>query len=346
VQLTRPDPDQVFSTPARIPISALPGNLGTATLRHIVFLADDQEIGTATQPPYSILWNTSAPGHPVLVARAIHTDGTFTDSPGLRIEVRDAQLTPIPVPRGSMWRYLDTGIAPPATWTTPDFDDATWPSGPARLGYGEDGEFTLLNYGPDPTRKPVTTWFRHAFELSGIPTITNLVCRLQRDDGVAVHLNGTELLRHNLRAGTLTPTVLAIADVNNEAEQLWFELPVGTTSLREGRNVLAVELHQSNPASSDLGFDLELAAYRDALPASAPRLTAAALPDGTIRIAWPAASGTAGWQLETTSVADPAGSWVPLDMTVVVVEDRMEVVLPAPSGPGAGFYRLARPTAP
>ena len=38
------------------------------------------------------------------------------------------------------------------------------------------------------------------------------------------------------------------------------EFSVPAAALRPGRNVLAVEVHQNSPTSSDLGFDLELSA--------------------------------------------------------------------------------------
>ena len=47
------------------------------------------------------------------------------------------------VAAGSTWKYRDSGVTPPATWKDPTFDDASWPSGPAQLGYGDGDEATL-----------------------------------------------------------------------------------------------------------------------------------------------------------------------------------------------------------
>ena len=43
----------------------------------------------------------------------------------------DPEPPPGPVPatlvaKGAAWRYRDTGSAPPADWTAPDFDDGAW----------------------------------------------------------------------------------------------------------------------------------------------------------------------------------------------------------------------------
>ena len=43
---------------------------------------------------------------------------------------------------GSVWKYRDTGVTPPANWTAGSYDDSAWSAGPARLGYGGDGEVT------------------------------------------------------------------------------------------------------------------------------------------------------------------------------------------------------------
>src|SRR5436309_15912870 len=53
------------------------------------------------------------------------------------------------VPRGSVWKYLDNGSDQGAAWQGTNFNDSAWASGPARLGYGGDGEVTAVNYGPD-----------------------------------------------------------------------------------------------------------------------------------------------------------------------------------------------------
>jgi hypothetical protein len=39
---------------------------------------------------------------------------------------------------GSVWKYLDTGDNLNATWRALNFPDAAWPSGPAKLGFGDD----------------------------------------------------------------------------------------------------------------------------------------------------------------------------------------------------------------
>src|SRR5256885_8097254 len=66
------------------------------------------------------------------------------------------------LPAGSSWRYLDTGIDLGTAWRAPNFNDASWSSGAAPLGYG-DPVATTVSFGPDPNAKYTTTYFRTRF---------------------------------------------------------------------------------------------------------------------------------------------------------------------------------------
>ena len=78
------------------------------------------------------------------------------------------------------------------------------------------------------------------------------------DDGAVVHLNGTEVLRINLPHAGLGASTTAALAVGGADESAWFETLVDRRLLHDGVNVLAVEIHQQSPASSDISFDLEL----------------------------------------------------------------------------------------
>ncbi len=159
---------------------------------------------------------------------------------------------------GAAWKYLDTGVDPGTSWTNPTFDDSSWLSGPAQLGYGDGDESTVIGYGPDPGNKYMTTWFRHHFTIEDASLFTGLTLALIRDDGAVVSINGTEVFRSNMPATLIDPTTPGCISVGDEFEAMWFDrdLPMGL--LVDGDNVIAVEVHQNDPTSSDLSFDLEL----------------------------------------------------------------------------------------
>jgi Bacterial Ig domain len=187
------------------------------------------------------------------------------------------------VAAGSVWNYLDTGVDPGADWMQPSFDDSGWPRGPAQLGYGDGDEATLIDGGPD-TNRVITTYFRRAFDLADRSAFTNLLLRLLRDDGAIVYLNGTEIFRSNMPTGAVDSATFALDTVGNDQESEFFQWPVDAGWLETGRNLLAVEVHQVNPTSSDLSFDLELKAN---LPPSNPRVSIFS-PENDARFAAPA----------------------------------------------------------
>jgi hypothetical protein len=159
---------------------------------------------------------------------------------------------------GSVWKYFDEGVLPDAAWNSKDFNDDTWQSGPAKLGYGDNDEATQVSYGPDSNDKYITTYFRTSFQIEDISNIQNLVIRLLRDDGAIIYLNGQEILRSNMPEGPVNTNTWASANVGGDDENNFFEFFVSPDALVQGNNSIAVELHQDDNVSSDIGFDLEL----------------------------------------------------------------------------------------
>lgn len=180
------------------------------------------------------------------------------DSPGAShtYELVGETATETLVPLQSTWNYLDDGSNQDVAWIQPAFDDGSWPSGPAELGYGEGDELTTIS----GQGVHFTNYFRHSFNLDAgqLTEITALNLRLKRDDGAIVYLNGSEVVRENLPVGTVafdTPATSAPDD-----GQLFHSFSIDPSLLTVGQNVLAVEIHQVNLTSSDASFDLELTA--------------------------------------------------------------------------------------
>jgi len=89
--------------------------------------------------------------------------------------------------------------------------------------------------------------------------VRGLQLRLLRDDGAAVYLNGTEILRDALAPGAAFDA-FAPSTADGLDEYAFRLFSVDPSLLVSGDNVLAVEVHQASGGSSDLGFDLELLA--------------------------------------------------------------------------------------
>ncbi|HTE13006.1 MAG TPA: metallophosphoesterase [Chitinophagaceae bacterium] len=163
---------------------------------------------------------------------------------------------------GSTWKFLDNGTAAPAgsgaaDWRNIAFNDASWNSGPAELGYGDAKERTTVSYGGNPSSKYITTYFRQGVNInpglySGIRLNTYL------DDGAVIYINGTEVARSNMNAGTPLHTTLATAAAPENGNVIT-TIDIPATAFVSGNNMIAVEVHQNAANSSDLVFDLELA---------------------------------------------------------------------------------------
>ena len=161
------------------------------------------------------------------------------------------------VPAGAVWKYFADGFDPGTVWRELAYDDSAWASGPAQLGYGDGDEVTVVGFGPDPANKYITTYFRRTFGVTNLGSIASLTVRLLRDDGGIVYLNGVEVFRSNMPGGPINFNSLAIVSTE---DSIFYEGQVPPNLLLAGPNIVAVEIHQNSPASSDMSFDLELVA--------------------------------------------------------------------------------------
>ncbi len=193
-----------------------------------------------------------------VLAVEVHQQSASSGDLSFDLELEVARAPRVLVPTGSVWRYLDGGVPPRESWTLPGFDDSPWASGPAQLGYGDGDEATVVGFGGNAQQKHPTTWFRHTFSANGVGAAKRAWLRVLRDDGVVVHLNGVEVHRDHVAFGPLLPTDFATETVSGEAESTFFTTGIDPRLLRDGTNVLAVELRQVSSTSSDVSFDLEL----------------------------------------------------------------------------------------
>jgi hypothetical protein len=240
------------------------------------------------------------------------------------------------VPLGAQWRYYDSGNLAGTSWRTTTFNDSAWNNGAAPLGYGDDNIVTTVKFGPSTTARYITTWFRHSFQVDDPTRFLSVTLGLIRDDGAAVYLNGTEVFRSNLPTGTLTAATRASASVGGTDETTLYEASVDPKWFRSGTNVLAVEVHQFAPDSSDVRFALQLSGLLRPSSASAPLLELGAGSE-QIRLSWPVTA--IGFELqETKSLETP---WFPSDETIGA-EAGQNVASPKLTE-NLRFFRLGKP---
>ncbi|MFN4234504.1 MAG: metallophosphoesterase [Bacteroidia bacterium] len=159
---------------------------------------------------------------------------------------------------GASWKYLDNGSDQGTAWRQSNFNDASWASGNAELGYGDGDEATVVSYGGNSNNKHITTYFRKSFNVTNPAQFSSLTLELVRDDGAVVYINGQEVVRSNMPSGNITYTTLANNDIFWPNEDDWNSFTISAAHLIAGTNVIAVEIHQSSVSSSDISFNLKL----------------------------------------------------------------------------------------
>jgi hypothetical protein len=165
----------------------------------------------------------------------------------------------------SGWKYLivNTNATIQSTFMQVGFNDSAWPGPSNALFYVEDAALpapkntplTLLDGGGNRIN---TYYFRQRFVAPATDTNVTLRIRHIIDDGMVLYLNGVEIYRFNMPAGTPGAGTQAAPNVGN-AVLVTAPNTVTLTNLVGGTNVLAVEVHQEGTASSDVVMGVELA---------------------------------------------------------------------------------------
>jgi hypothetical protein len=65
------------------------------------------------------------------------------------------------------------------------------------------------------------------------------------------------VFRDNLPEGSILPSTRALGAISNNDESRWLTTTIPVGLLKNGDNVLAVEMHQANGSSSDISFNAE-----------------------------------------------------------------------------------------
>jgi hypothetical protein len=158
---------------------------------------------------------------------------------------------------GDVWKYNDKNVDLGTAWRTAAFDDSVWPQGPGLFGF----ETASL---PSPgirtsfaNSQQLTYYLRMKFLYTGATKGVTLTIDQVLDDGAVYYLNGQELGRSGVAAGSVTFATAANRTTGDAVEELAVITTDGS-ALVSGMNVLAVEVHQTNATSSDLVFGMRL----------------------------------------------------------------------------------------
>jgi hypothetical protein len=283
-----PAPQISFNLPANYTTVTTPSNVllsvsatAPAGVVKVSFYDYDTKLGDVFSPPYRFNYLLGSGGLRQLRAILLDGNGQETVSAPLYLVARAGGDQPITfIPAGASWRYLDDGSNQGAAWRQWGFDDSTWKIGRGRFGYGLGGEATVLDFGPDPENKYVTTYFRTQF--TNQADLASLTLRLVADDGVVIWFNELPIRINMPPLSEITYNDRASSEVTGPNQTNFVTYSLHPWVLPQGPVLLAVELHQHTNNGPDLAFDLALEAtgnYRPVVSLTSPA-PGAVLPAG------------------------------------------------------------------
>jgi hypothetical protein len=240
-------------------------------------------------------------------------------------------LEPLTLVAGnSTWKYLDHGTDQGTVWRSV-YDDSTWASGQAPLGYKDNGtgvsskQFGPLNtnisYGSNVSKKYRTSYFRTnvTVNMEEIKKFDTILGNFAFDDGVVLYLNGAEIYREAMPAGEIDFQTKSSTNASNPNEFTKVDLTeIVKANLKVGSNELSAEVHQSTDGSSDLYWDMNLIAY-PAVETVDPgvgkpdsiALTFNGNPQTSMGFAWYAPENVTGTKLEVVEASKLVGGQFP-----------------------------------
>jgi hypothetical protein len=226
-----------------------------------------------------------------------------------------------------VWRYQQTASLDGSGWEQPDYDDASWPQGPGLLAEETNPLITPLIKTPLSLGR-ITYYFRTHFEFPSNTTGVSITFSNRIDDGAIIYLNGVPEARVRMPEGTVSSSTLGQLPPNGDSLD-WDVVTIGSSHLRRGDNVLAVEVHQAATNSSDIVWGAEVWAtlpfapvFQDAtqptnrtvLQGRSSTLLASVLASPPVAFQWfkdclPLPDGTNNSYVITNMTASDAGSY-------------------------------------
>ncbi len=233
-------------------------NMPTGTLTYTTLASTAASDDGATAQTVSLSISAFAEGNNLIAAEVHQNARNSSDlSFDLQLTATVAPVSTAIVAYGTAWKYLDNGTNQGTAWIAPSFNDAAWASGNGQLGYGDGDETTVVGYGTNANSKYTTTYFRKTISITNAAQYPSYTLNVKRDDGIVLYLNGTEVYRNNMPAGTISYTTLASAAASDDGATAQ-TATIPASAFINGNNTIAAEVHQNAGNSTDLSFDLQI----------------------------------------------------------------------------------------
>ena len=154
------------------------------------------------------------------------------------------------ITQGDIWKYKVDAVSVSTDWINASYDDALWLSGPSGFGFGDNDDATDLI-------KATSVFLRKSFQISDAASVKQIVLNMDYDDAFVAYLNGVEIARANIGIVGDRPASNALSKSSHEAVMYSggvpdkFQVQNIAGLLKNGNNVLAIQVHNSGSTSAD-----------------------------------------------------------------------------------------------
>jgi hypothetical protein len=162
----------------------------------------------------------------------------------------------------STWRYNTNYTNLGNAWITNGYNASAWPIGssvfyttntPPPGGYTTG---TILPLTNGTATKILSYYFRNQFQFTNNPDDVIIQVKSLIDDGAVYYVNGAEVSRYNMASGAVDYNDTAASSITTTPSENSFT--VDPYLLKQGSNVMAVEVHQSTAQSMDVMMGVQL----------------------------------------------------------------------------------------
>jgi len=148
------------------------------------------------------------------------------------------------------WRYFVGTSEPDINWRSLIFNDTGWPEGPGGFGYSDNDDNTVIP-------QSISVFLRIKFNVSDTSLIAKALLSMDYDDAFVAYLNDVEVARagisgvHPAYNETGTDHEATVYRGGSH-ESFVIEKNKLALCLLPGDNILAIQVHNSSPTSSDM----------------------------------------------------------------------------------------------
>jgi len=165
---------------------------------------------------------------------------------------------------GDSWFYYDSNTPPDNDWFRNNAVEKKWKSGISPLGYGDSVVRTVLDFGKDKKNKPITTYYKKTIILEDPFQFLLYKLNIQKDDGIVVYLNGSEIARIDMPDGAIDHNTTARGlIVSGKMEEYVHTIILTPDNLKPGLNTISASVHKARAYSEDCIFNLEMIGEND-----------------------------------------------------------------------------------